>query len=79
MKNSLLKWYMLAFLLVSDFVMFAQDAATGTPDDETEPDQPPLEEGEPTPINGKLIWLAILGIAFAYTYYVKMQKEKNAA
>ena len=74
---------MLAFLLVGNFVMFAQDADAGAdngePTDTTPPDELPLEEGEPTPINGKLIWLAILGIAFAYTYYVKMQKEKNAA
>ena len=75
MKNSLLKWYMLAFMLVSNFVVFAQD----DPEQEVPPTSgPPLEAGD-TPINGKLIWLAIMGIAFAYAYYLKMQKEKNAA
>ena len=63
---------MLAFMLVSNFVMFAQNG----PDDDTEDGD--LEGGD-TPINGKLIWLAIVGIAFAYAYYAKTQKEKNAA
>jgi len=76
MKISLLKWYMLAFMLVSNFVMFAQEPA-----DETGEGEPPLENDETpdAPISGKLIWLAIVGIAFAYSYYAKMQKEKNAA
>ena len=65
---------MLAFMLVSNFVIFAQDDPTMT----TPPDETELEAGD-TPINGKLIWLAIMGIAFAYAYYLKMQKEKNAA
>jgi len=76
MKNSLLKWYMLAFMLVSNFVVFAQDS--DDPTQTTQPDDRELEAGD-TPINGKLIWLAIIGIAFAYAYYVKLQKEKNAA
>ena len=79
MKNSLLKWYMLAFLLVGNFVMFAQDGEGADPADDTQSETPPLEELEPTPINGRLIWLAIIGIAFAYSYYVKTQKDKNAA
>jgi len=78
MKNSLLKWYMFAFLLVGDFVMFAQDGEGVDPADDVQADEPPLEEGD-TPINTKLIWLAIIGIAFAYSYYVKLQKEKNKA
>ena len=76
MKNSLLKWYMLAFILVSNFVVFAQDS-----DDPTQiapPTEQPVEAGD-TPINGRLVWLAIFGIAFAYAYYVKLQKEKKAA
>jgi hypothetical protein len=75
MKISLLKWYMLAFMLVSNFVMFAQDFET----DPAQEDEDGNLEGDETPINGKLIWLAIVGIAFAYSYYAKMQKEKNAA
>jgi len=76
MKNSLLKWYMLAFMLVSDFVVFAQDepVSDGQGPGGTEGDDVPE-----SPINGKLIWLAIVGIAFAYAYYVKTQKDKKAA
>ncbi|KGO87813.1 hypothetical protein Q765_04805 [Flavobacterium rivuli WB 3.3-2 = DSM 21788] len=74
MKNSLLKWYMLVFILASNFVVFAQ----GDPTQEGLPTDPELEAGD-SPINGKLIWLAIVGIAFAYAYYVKLQKDKNAA
>jgi hypothetical protein len=68
MKISLLKWYMLAFMLVSDFVMFAQetDPADEDGDGDLETDDTP-----DAPINGKLIWLAIVGIAFAYSYYAK--------
>jgi hypothetical protein len=73
MKISLLKMYMLAFMLVSNFVMFAQE--TDPADENADGDL----EGNETPINGKLIWLAVIGIAFAYSYYAKMQKEKNAA
>lgn len=78
MKISLLKMYMLAFMLVSNFVMFAQET---DPADETCVGCEPLETDETpeTSINGKLIWLAVIGIAFAYSYYAKMQKEKNAA
>lgn len=57
------KFYLLSFILLSDFVAFAQpgddDGGGG------------LEGGDPapTPINGKLILLAIMGIIFVlYTY-----------
>ncbi len=72
MKSSLLKWYMLVFLLASDFVMFADPGDLGEDDD--------LEGGgdpEPAPINTKLIWLMIVGISFAFYYYNKTQRSKN--
>ena len=57
------KFYLLSFILLSDFVAFAQpgddDGGGG------------LEGGDPAPapINGKLILLAIMGIIFVlYTY-----------
>ena len=62
MKN-ILKYYILAFVIVSDFAMYAQpgddDGGGG------------LEGGDPAPapINGKLILIAIMGIIFVlYTY-----------
>lgn len=68
---------MLVFMLASNFVLFAQEDG-GDPTQVTQPTEETLEAGD-TPINGKLIWLAIVGIAFAYAYYVKLQKDKNAA
>jgi len=77
MKINLLKWYMVAFLLVSDFVMFAQpgdDNGDCINDDCVEGN----DEDDPAglPINTKLIWLAILGISFAFYYYKKNKEQK---
>ena len=59
--KKLMKFYILVFVLFSDFVVFAQGPGEGG-----------LDEGDdPTyaPINGQLIVLAILGIAYVvYTY-----------
>lgn len=73
MKSSILKWYLLVFLFASDFVMFAQ------PGDEEE--EGPSQEGDddpPAPINTKLIWLAIVGISFAFYLYNRKQQAKRA-
>ena len=70
MKNNLLKFALLAFMLVSNFAMFAQSQDTIGGD----------LEGDETPISGaKLLVLAITGIVFAYIYFVKTQKNKKAA
>lgn len=82
MKNSLLKWYMFAFLFVGSFVMFAQ---TTDPDDDEAcvgPDCPPLEgdqDTDPTPINAKLIYLAIVAVVFAYFYFKNNSQKKVQA
>lgn len=75
MKRNLLKFALLAFMLVSNFVMFAQE---GTGSDTVGGD---LENPDPdTPITGiKLLVLALTGIVFAYVYFVKIQKGKKAA
>jgi hypothetical protein len=68
MKN-LLKFYLLTFILLSDFVAFAQpgddDGGGG------------LEGGdpEPAPINGKLILLAVTGILFVMYTFRKNRKQ----
>ncbi|RZJ75677.1 MAG: hypothetical protein EOO45_04810 [Flavobacterium sp.] len=69
MKNNLLKFYFLAFLLVSNVVAFAQstDTADGTLEDNDLP---------PTSISPKLIYLALVGIAFAFYYFSKSRKEQ---
>lgn len=68
MKNNLFKIYILSFLLLSDFIMFAQpgddDGGGGL-----EGDDPP-----PTPINGKLIWLGIVALLFAIYSFKKNKK-----
>ncbi len=72
MKNNFFKLYLLGFFILSDFIMFAQD--------ETEPGSTnntgDLESDETpqAPINGKLIWLLILGIAYAAYTYKKRRK-----
>ena len=68
--KKLLKFYLLTFVLLSDFVAFAQpgdnDGGGG------------LEGGDPqpAPIDSKLLILAVLGIAFVlYTF----KKNRKAA
>jgi hypothetical protein len=68
MRN-LLKFYLLSFLVLSDFIAFAQpgddDGGGG------------LEGGdpEPAPINSKLLLLAITGILFAVYSFRKYRKQ----
>ena len=64
MKNNLLKTFFLLTFLFLDFVAFA------VPGDDTAEED--LEGNDAAvPINGKLLWLAIVGIAFAYYTYKK--------
>jgi hypothetical protein len=68
MKN-LLRFYLLTFIMLSDFVAFAQpgddDGGGG------------LEGGdpEPAPINSKLILLAITGILFVMYTFRRNRKQ----
>ena len=63
MKN-IFKFYLLAFVLFSDFVLYAQpgdDDGGGGVEDPGDP--------QPAPINSKLILLAIMGVLFViYTF-----------
>lgn len=65
--KKLLKFYLLSFVLLSDFVAFAQ------PGDEDGGGPGGLEGGDPqpAPINGKLILLAIAGLLFVFYTYRK--------
>jgi hypothetical protein len=69
MKNNLFKIYILSFFLLADFVAFAQPG-----DDDGTPGGLEGNDPPPAPINGKLIWLAILGILFAF-YSIKKYKK----
>ena len=58
--KKLMKFYILAFVLFSDFIVFAQPGTGGVGEDD-----------DPTyaPINGQLMVLALVGIAYAiYTF-----------
>ena len=69
MKN-IYKFYLLTFVLLSDFVVFAQ------PGDDDGGGGGGLEGGDPAPapINSKLIVLAIMGILFVMYTFRKNRK-----
>ncbi|WP_298224243.1 hypothetical protein [Flavobacterium sp.] len=60
MKNRLFNLYLISFFLLVDFVAFAQpgddDGSGGL-----EGNDPP-----PAPINGKLVWLGIVALLYAF-------------
>ena len=61
--KKLLKFYLLSFILLSDFLTFAQ------PGDDDGGGGLEGDDPQPAPINSKLILLAITGICFViYTY-----------
>ena len=70
MKN-LLKYYILTFILLSDFVLFAQEPGDDDGTGGLEGSDPPA-----APINSKLIFLAILGLIFVF--YTIKNKRKTA-
>lgn len=70
MKSSLLKFYLFTFLLVSDFYAFAQPGTDNIDGDLEGNDDPP------TSINTKVVYLALIGIAFAFFYFSKKREEK---
>lgn len=67
MNNKLFSLYMLCFFLLNNFNMFAQ--GDGSEDGDLENPDPAL------PIDGKLIWLGIIGIIFAFYIYKNKTKE----
>lgn len=72
MKNSLMKLYLLAFFLISDFVLFAQTPG----DDDGTGGGLEGNDDPPAPINSKVIYLAVVGIAFA-AYYFSSRKQQG--
>ncbi|MEZ4838746.1 signal peptidase [Flavobacterium sp.] len=69
--KSIYKFYIVSFLLLSDFIVFAQpgddDGSGGLEGDDT----------PAAPIDGKLIWLAIVSILFAFYYFNKRTQKAD--
>lgn len=68
--KSIYKFYIFAFALFSDFMLFAQGPGDDDGGGDLEGDDTPA-----APINGKLLWLALVSILFAF-YYFNKQKQK---
>ncbi len=63
--KSIYKIYILVFLFLSDFVLFAQ------PGDDDGSGGIEGDDAPAAPIDGKLLWLAIVSILFAFYYLNK--------
>ncbi|MBF0694372.1 MAG: hypothetical protein IR153_04875 [Flavobacterium sp.] len=55
------KYLFLLFCLLIEFSAFAQDFPSEDEEDDLQGDDPAA-----VPVNGKLLWLLVVGIAFAY-------------
>ena len=63
MKSNLFKHYATLMMAFVSFLSFA------------DPIDPPADDDPPaSPINTKLIWLAIVGVSFAFLYFRKQIK-----
>ena len=60
MKNKLFNLYLISFFLLVDFVAFAQ------PGDDDGSGGLEGDDAPPAPINGKLLWLGIAAIIYAF-------------
>lgn len=75
MKTNILKWCFLVVFFFSEFILFAQDTggAGDTAEDET---TNPLESPD-TPVNGKIVYLAIAAVVFSVFYFRKNKLVKS--
>ena len=71
MKNKLLKFYIITFFLLSEFVLFAQPGAN----DNTST----LESGDTVaaPIDNYIWVLALMGLLLVFTKFKTFQKEER--
>ena len=72
MVHKFLKGYLFVAILFSDFLMFADDNPGTGMEDENGDTSGSVEQA---PINGWMIYMAILGICFAF-YYFKNRKAQ---
>ena len=73
MKKTSSKFFLSFVCLFFNFIAFAQSPGTNDGDECLECDETPA-----APINTKLLWLAIVGILYAYSIFRKSQKIKAA-
>lgn len=69
MKN-FVKWYAVAFFLMSSFVMFADGNDPRNVDGNGD-----NVEGPESPINTQLIYLGLIGVVLAYGFYKNNAKK----
>lgn len=75
MIHRIVKKYIFLIVMFSDFLMFADDDP-GTGFEDEDGDVGGSVE-DIAPINTKLIWLAMIGVAFAYYYFRKHNSTLN--
>lgn len=68
--KTLFKYYILIFLVMSDLALFAQ------PGEEAEGGGLSGNDAPAAPINGKLVFLAIIGILFVLYTYRKNKQQR---
>lgn len=73
MKNTLLKYYIVAFYLCSTFVMFA---GPGTNDTDGNLEDNGTSDTTPTPIDDYIWVLVVLGLIFVFMKYRALQKNR---
>ncbi|WP_426064109.1 hypothetical protein [Flavobacterium sp. DSP2-3-1] len=71
MKNTLLKFYITSFCLLTNFIMFA------APGDDSDSGNLEGNDAPAAPINGKLILLAIAGTVYAFYTFRKYRKHQT--
>ena len=76
MINRYLKLYMFLTVLLSDFLMFADDNPGTDFEDENGNTDGSVEEA--VPINAKLILLAIAGIAFVFYHFIQKKELQDS-
>ena len=74
MVHKFLKGYLFVAILFSDFLMFADDNPGTDMEDETGSTDNSVEEA---PINGWMVYMLILGIAFAFYYFKKRKQQQS--
>ncbi|WP_116787983.1 hypothetical protein [Flavobacterium psychrotrophum] len=78
MKN-FVKWYAVAFFLVSSFTMFAQGGSDETSPQNTSGGGQTVDGEDPSgSINNQLVYLGLAGAVFAFAYYKNSVAKKTA-